>query len=451
MNGRTSKGRVFLALVGLSACGFASARVSAQPAAPPNAQPAAPPSAEPSAQPEAQPSAQPAAQPSGQPAAQPSALPAAESSALPSSTPVKAEPGDEDREGKEERGIEFRLDPLVIAPVVLVQVQAVPYAGDDSFFQAGDMAEQPGFRLRRARVGFAGELYDVAPFEVSAELVADERATARLNDAWIGYRFRPWLEVYAGAHKVPFSRAALMSAGSPALIERPLAVRAMAPFRQVGVHIEGSFLGGALHYYAGVWNGFQRSDQFYRGYDQNAATFGNRFDDLAYSARIATEPFGELGPEVADFERTPRLKLGAGVGYFYSDGGTRDIHGGEADMLVHWKGIHFMGELLFSQVDPEDVPSQPTTQIARIKSLAGFGEVGYAVIKSRLAVSARVEWVNPNLDVSSEADALVITGGASYFVVEDLVKAQLDYTHREELGGSSLKNDIVGLQLQLKL
>jgi hypothetical protein len=183
----------------------------------------------------------------------------------------------------------------------------------------------------------------------------------------------------------------------------------------------------------------------------NAATYGNRFDDLAYSARIATEPFGELGTEVADFERTPRLKIGAGVGYFFSDGGTRDIHGGEADLLVHWKGFHFMSEFLFSQVDPEDVPSQPTTQIARIKQMAGFGEVGYAILKNRLAVSARVEWVNPNLEVSSESDALVITGGASYFVVEDLIKAQLDYTHREELGGSSLKNDIVGLQLQLKL
>jgi len=66
-------------------------------------------------------------------------------------------------------------------------------------------------------------------------------------------------------------------------------------------------------------------------------------------------------------------------------------------------------------------------------------------------VSARVEWVDPNLDVSSESDALVITGGASYFVVEELIKAQLDYMHRQELGGSSLKNDILALQLQLKL
>ncbi|HZF52844.1 MAG TPA: porin [Polyangiaceae bacterium] len=395
MNG-TSKGRVFLALMGLSACALASGRAGAQP-------------------------------------------------------PVKAEQSEEEREGKEDRKMEIRLDPLVIAPVVLVQVQAVPYAGDDTFYQAGDMAEQPGFRLRRARIGFSGELYDVAPFEVSADLVTNDSSGASVNDAWIGYRFRPWLEVYAGAHKVPFSRSALMSEGSSALIERSLAVRAMAPRQQMGVHVEGSFYNETLHYYAGVWNGFQRSDQFYEGYNSNATTTGNRFDDLAYSVRFAAEPLGELGAEIADFERSTRLKLGVGVGYFFSDGGTRDIHGGGADLLAHWRGFHFMSEILFSHVDPEDVPTQPTTQVARIKSLAGYGEVGYAVVKSRLAVTARAEWVNPNLDVSSEADALVITGGASYFVVEDLIKAQLEYTHREELGGSSLKNDLVGLQLQLKL
>jgi hypothetical protein len=139
------------------------------------------------------------------------------------------------------------------------------------------------------------------------------------------------------------------------------------------------------------------------------------------------------------------------VSYFFSDGGTRDIHGGNADLLIHWKGLHFLGEFLLSQADPEDVPSQPTTQIARVKSLAAVGEVGYAILKSRLGVSARVEWINPSTDITSEADSLVITGGASYFVVEDVLKAQAEYTHREELGGKALKNDVVAIQLQLKL
>jgi hypothetical protein len=243
----------------------------------------------------------------------------------------------------------------------------------------------------------------------------------------------------------------MASASNTALIDRPLAVRAMAPFQQVGVHVEGSLFRGALSYNVGIWNGLQRSDQFFAGFRQNAAASGNRFDELAYSARVSTEPFGPLGADIADFDHTPRLRLGTGVSYFFSDGGTRDIHGGNADLLIHWKGLHFLGEFLLSQADPEDVPSQPTTQIARVKSLAAVGEVGYAILKSRLGVSARVEWINPSTDITSEADSLVITGGASYFVVEDVLKAQAEYTHREELGGKALKNDVVAIQLQLKL
>ncbi|MFS8067059.1 MAG: hypothetical protein ACMG6S_11870, partial [Byssovorax sp.] len=64
----------------------------------------------------------------------------------------------------------LRLDagPLTLAPVVLLQTQAVPYVGKESFLQAGDPAERGGFRLRRARFGFEGKLYDRVPFKVTA-------------------------------------------------------------------------------------------------------------------------------------------------------------------------------------------------------------------------------------------------------------------------------------------
>lgn len=352
---------------------------------------------------------------------------------------------------KEDHSIELRSEPLLVYPLVLIQVQAMPYVGDDAFFQAGDMAEQPGFRLRRARVGIAGELYDVLPFELSADLITDDIGNVRLNEAWVGYRYRDWLEVYAGAHRLPFTRTGLLTSAGTALLDRPLATQALAPFQQVGVHAEGKFLGGALKYSVGVWNGFQRNDLFFSGYRINASPFGNRFDDLAYSIRLSTEPFGDLGRTIADYERTPKPRLGAGVSYFYSDGGSRNIHGGAADALLHWKGIHVLGEFLLTQVDPEDIPSQPITQVARIKSVAAVGEAGYTILKDRLSVNARVEWINANTDVSTENDQVVVNGGVTYFVVEDLLKAQLEYIHRQELGGRSLSNDMLGLGIQLEL
>ena len=83
--------------------------------------------------------------------------------------------------------------------------------------------------------------------------------------------------------------------------------------------------------------------------------------------------------------------------------------------------------------------------------VAAVGEAGYTILKDRLSVNARVEWINANTDVSTENDQVVVNGGLTYFVVEDLLKAQLEYIHRQELGGRSLSNDMLGLGVQLEL
>ncbi|WP_437634867.1 porin [Sorangium sp. So ce854] len=339
---------------------------------------------------------------------------------------------------------------LLLAPLVLVQAQAVPYAGDDAFLQAGDVAEGQGFRMRRARVGFAGTLAGYVPFAVAGELAAGADASARLSEAWIGYAHFPFAHLYFGAHDVPFSRSAMTGAGEGALIERPLAVRAMAPFRQVGLHVEGHFHDRAFSYFAGMFNGFQRSDQLFAGYVENAASFGNRFDHVAYVARLATEPLGPMPRSIQDLAAS-RPRLGAGASYFFSDGGTRDIHGVGADVLLHAAGAHALVELLWNQSRPERAPTQPTGQLAPVTSLGLVGEVGYLVRRIKLGVSARFEWLDPNLDLSDETDGWALTAGASYHFIDNVLKAQADFTHRQEAHGVALENDAVALQLQLNL
>ncbi|WP_437548092.1 porin [Sorangium sp. So ce367] len=338
----------------------------------------------------------------------------------------------------------------MLSPLVLVQAQAVPYVGEDAFLQAGDVAEGQGFRLRRARVGFAGRLAGYVPFAVSGELAGGADGSARLSEAWIGYAHFPFANLYFGAHDVPFSRSAMAGAGEGALVERPLAVRAMAPSRQVGLHVEGHFRGRAFSYFAGMFNGFQRSDQFFAGYVENAASFGNRFDHIAYVARLATEPLGPLPRSVQDLA-VSRLRVGAGASYFFSDGGTRDIHGIGADLLVQAAGAHALAELLWNQSDPESTPTQPLGQLAPVTSVGLVGEVGYFVRRIKLGVSARFEWLDPNLDLSDETDSWALTAGASYHFIDNTLKAQADFTHRQERHGIALDNDAVALQLQLNL
>jgi hypothetical protein len=343
------------------------------------------------------------------------------------------------------------LGPLHIAPVILMQVQAVPYVGSDALLQANDPAERGGFRMRRARFGFQGRVFRRAPFKITAEINSEPRAGSILRDAWFGYdKFEP-VQVTVGAHNVPFSRSSMLDSGGNALIERPFSVRSMAPFYQLGMSAKGRFFSGALTYNVGVYNGLQRTDQFFVGFIEHAALAGNRFDGLTYAARLGSEPLGDIGNRAQDFRKSDKLKLGLGANIFYSNGGTRNIMGIGGDVLAHYKGFHLLAEFLTNHSDPRTVPTQPSGQIATVQSLAAIGELGYMILKERLGVTARVEWLNPNTSVKDEADSVIAVGGVSYHVLHDLLKAQLDYTHRQELSGKALKNDSLVLQLQLNL
>lgn len=346
--------------------------------------------------------------------------------------------------------LRLHAGPLTIEPIVLLQVQGIPYAGSDSFLEAADPAERGGFKFRRARFGLQGRVFHRVPFAISTEFNSDIAGRATLRDGWFGYDRYKFLQVFVGAHNVPFSRSAMQGSGDSALIERPFGVRAMAPFYQLGGHIEGHLFGGALNYYAGVYNGLQRNNQFFLGYVENPAVQGNRFDGLTYAGRLTSEPLGSMGRTIQDL-RHSKFRIAAGASSFYSDGGTRGVLGLGGDVLLHFRGLHVMGEFLANRTTPKSIPTQPTTQTSIVTSYAAIGELGYVILKERLGITGRFEWIDANTAVKDEADSWVVTGGVSYHVLHDFLKAQVDFTHREELHGKSLKNDSLVIQAQLNL
>lgn len=359
-----------------------------------------------------------------------------------------AAPADATAPGWRKR-LHLDVGPVRLVPIVLIDAQATPYAGADSLSQAGDIAEQGGFRLRRARFGFGGDVARKAEFRISAELGSDNGGSVRVHDAWAGYTEKEFLQIYAGAQDVPFSRSALVGSGDTALIERPFAVRAMAPQHQVGAVVASHLADGALNLYFGGFNGLQRSDQFYSGFEGNFAALGNRFDGLCYAPRVTTEPLGALDT-IQDLDHSP-FRFGAGLGYFFSDGGARDIHSVGGDFLVHVSGLHVLGEVIWSRSDPESVPTQPTLQVEPVTSIGFVFEAGYMIVKRTFGLSGRFELINPNTASEDQADNWMLTAGASYHLLDDAIKVQAEYTHREEIFESSLKNDSLTLQLQLQL
>jgi hypothetical protein len=367
-----------------------------------------------------------------------------------------ADLGDGEEASDSDRGPAFKeylrlnTGPLSIEPVVLMQIQGIPYVGPDATLEAGDPADRAGFRFRLARFGFEGRLLHRVPFEITAEFNSDVAGTAQLHDAWFGYDRYRFLQIIVGTHDVPFSRSALIGTGDSALIERPFAVRAMAPFHQLGAHIEGHFWSGALNYYAGIYNGLQRNDQFFLGYVENSAILGNRFDGLTYAGRITSEPLGTMGRTMEDLHQG-KFHISAGADAFYSEGGTRGVLGLSGDILLHFRGLHVLGEFISNRSTPAIQPTQPTTLTAVKTSLGAVVEAGYMVLRDRLGITGRFERIIPDTAVKDESDSWVLTGGISYHVLSDFLKAQLDYTHREALYGLNLKDDSLVFQLQLNL
>jgi len=354
--------------------------------------------------------------------------------------------------------LRLHAGPLSIEPEVLMQVQGIPYVGADSSLEAGDPADGPGFRFRRARFGFEGRLFHRIRFELNAEYNAAIFKNPGLipHDAWFGYDRYRYLQIFVGTMDVPFSRSALTGAGEGALIERPFAVQAMAPFHQLGARLEGRFFSGALTYAFGVYNGLERatSKSFFLGYLENPGFQGNRFQGLTYGGRITAEPLGSLGHTMEDLHHG-KFKIAAGASGFYSNGGAAGVVGLGSDVLLHFRGLHVLGELLANRTSPTTQPTQPASQSAVVQSVGAVAEAGYVILKERLGVTVRFERIVPDTrtagSVGDPGDSWIVTGGVSYHLLNDFLRAQLDYTHREELHGPLLKNDSVVIQAQLNL
>ncbi len=343
--------------------------------------------------------------------------------------------------------LEWSSDGVTLAPYALLQSQAAIVTGDDNLLENGDPAQREGFRMRRARFGLVGALAPKLSFEVSAETAADD---VQMLDAWIGYRLGTPVGLVLGARKVPFSRFALHSASDGALIDRPLAVQAMAPFRLVGLTLEGTLSHGLLKYALGAYNGPERRANFHEGYANPSGFEGNRFDRLAYVARVDVQPLGDVGPGLPDFERGDFV-FGVGGSFFFGDGYSVETTAWEADLVMKARGWHFVAEAIFDSATPSSQPNTPTDLPAGVDRRAFVAETGYLLLGDLLGATVRAELIDDHTGLEDAGDQLVVQGGLQVYLNRHFAKLQLDYIHRSELHGPSLDNDTLLLQLQLGL
>jgi len=162
------------------------------------------------------------------------------------------------------------------------QLRGLLQVDNRTFFEDGKNQGNDTFLLRRARPIFQGTFYRDFDFL----FVPDFGGTSvQIFDAYLNYRYAPWLQLRAGKFKEPFGLEALQSDPCTSFNERSLAT-SLGPNRDIGFQLWGDVADSRVSYAVGVFNGV--------GDARN--TSNSDFEDhREVAARLFLQPFRKTG------------------------------------------------------------------------------------------------------------------------------------------------------------
>ena len=302
-----------------------------------------------------------------------------------------------------------------------LQFWAVPLLGEDALLENGDVANAPGFRIRRARIGVIG----FYPHNVSLELTIDPLdADHLLHDAHVNFQPMDELGLVLGVAKVPYSRYQLDSSSKLKFYDRPFGTGEVAIGHRVGAALQGAIAEGMLSYVAGVYNA------------SDSVGKGNMSEGILYGGRLESAPLGTLAQLTpAEF----RLRIGGGA--IFEDGATQDTLAYSGDLTIEGYGVQLRGEYLHDTRSPDEEPALPQTLTAEIERSSIVGELSGFVLKDRLELAFRYETYDSNSGVEDFGDTELFVGGINGYFFGHGLKAILNYIHRNETESTKMDND----------
>ncbi len=172
------------------------------------------------------------------------------------------------------------------------------YAQADGRFYLHDTAKNgvDTFVMRRVRPILEGTLYRDFDFRIMPDFGNGAASTTILQDAYVEWKYLPWLKVRAGKYKPPVGLEQLQQDTWLSFAERGLPSD-LVPQRDVGLQLSGDLFGGVVSYAGGVFNGVV---------DNGIADLDNA-DPKDAAARIFIQPFKKT-------DIKPLKGLGFGVG-----------------------------------------------------------------------------------------------------------------------------------------
>lgn len=332
-------------------------------------------------------------------------------------------------------------DDQVFTPEVLLQVWGTAFDQDlDSQADPagyGDPEDDPGFKIRRARIGGNGAFnnglyYDIvfgahSPYDVWG----GSSTYIGLVDGVLGWK-NDSFNVAVGQQKVPYSRENLISSGDLTFSERAVSTEHIVPSRETG--LLGAYSVAGLKVSAGLFNG---SGSFLG--DNNIGflsvgrleyTIGDK--DLAYST------WGKVENTV--------LAIGAG-GIYNDDLSTSSLVAG-GDILFRISGLAVLAEGSFESIKPTATDVAPSDVMEGTTRIGIMGQLGYTIGSFEPAV--RASYFDDDNSVEDNGDLMELYGGITWHQAEDYGRVGIGYIHRQELGGRTYGNDTVRIWAQVK-
>ena len=329
-------------------------------------------------------------------------------------------------------------------PMLLVQTWATLIDQDQTVIADpggyGDPEDDPGFKLRRVRMGFEGKSdhikYGVTAGMSSAyDVVAENQGHDHhldLVDAYGGFAPAEGVWLVAGVQKVPVSREALIASGNLTFTERAVSTEWLAPGRDLGAVFDGRWK--FLRFRVGAFNG----SGDLQGDDNNGKLLAVRAEANIGSA-ATYKTFG-----VVD-----ELTIGVGVDGWRNDQIAVQSQGFGADLIVRFEGLALLAEARMNNAKPrEDLVVTPGV-FAETQRQGVMTQLGYTVGNFEPAV--RFSTLDDDTNIEDSGDVSELLGGITWHSDKDQVRAGAGYVVRNETGGNVVPNDTLRAWLQFKL
>ena len=303
----------------------------------------------------------------------------------------------------------------------------------------GDPEDDPGMKLRRARLGLEGES-DVLQYEVSVgisaayDALSDEDEGVERGDADPGWAPVKALWLKAGVAKPPISREQLMSVSELALAERAVSTEWLVPGREAGLTVDWTSPGSTrVRLRGGAYNG----NGEILGDDNGGKLFAARAELITGPARTY---------QTWGVEKGFTFGLGADA-YHDTDIATSTLSAG-GDLMLRVAGFHLMAEGRFARLSPRNSDISEPGVFVDVNRWGGLAQVGYGIGPVEPAV--RFSLFDDDTSADDNGDVAELTAGLTGHMLHDHVRVGGGYVLRLEQGGATLSNDSVRLWTSLR-